>query len=295
MSKKIMYVSKFSIVSPTKVSTDLKKKIRKAMSSIDFSNIKFEHIIDKENNAMDIYRVLGSSNVLSKDGRYLSGFLLKESSVITGKIEESIQIKHPKRSENDEGIRFTIDLSEGIIVHNTKGHFKIAQFNKALTYILNIGINNFGITNVNLEVKNIKDNIDIFNLKKNLKNLGKVEKLEIQIKLFEKSKDYSFIENPEITSHTKIYETKYATGLNFNSHLEKELNNIISLHSEIEKVRTSEKVDIGNIEISGKTVIGRSFGTAKNITYEIDEKYTERVYFIDKSKDIIEDYIKTFY
>lgn len=296
MSRKIkMYVSKISIVSANEVSTDLRKRVRIAMSSIIFSDIKFENIVDRDSNAMDVYRVLGGSKELSKDNRYLSGFLLKESSLITGKINEETQIKYEERSDNDEGIRFTIDLSEGIVVYNKKLYFGTAQFNKALSYILNTGINNLGITNIDLNIENAKDNFNVSNLKENLEVLGQIEELKIKVDLLEEAKNHSFIENPEITSHTRTYTSNYATGINFNSSLEKELNDVISLHSEIEKINTLEKINIGSVKINGRTVIGKSFGTSENITYSVDEKFSEKLHFIDKSKDIIEDHIKTFY
>lgn len=296
MSEKIkMYVSKLSIAVPKEVTKDLKNKIRTAIPSIDFGVLKYGHVVDKSTNTLDTYRVLGGSKEFSKDGRYLSGFLLKESTLITGKIDESTEVKQEKRSDNDEGIRFTIDLSEWVIVYNIRQHFKIAQFNRALRDILNNGIKKLGITKVDLNIENAKDDFSILDLKDNLKLLGEIEEIKIRVELMEGDKNYPFIDNSKLTKCTKSYVSSHSTGINFDSALEKELDDLVLLNSQIEEVYKTENIKVGKIKFSGKTVTGRSFGTTENITYSVDEKFSGRRLFIDKSKDIIEDYIKTYY
>lgn len=288
--KKSIYLSEIGIAG--NVTKEFIKRINQGIMASDLLTPKFEKEVEE---GIDSYSM---SSTIEKDGeRYIYGYIIRESGINRGKIDRNTDIKDIEKIENDEGIRFLIDLYHRVIVYTGAQRFGVNQFNTAMSYILNDGLKKLNFEefkNVEMNINNIMSHMNIDNIQSELENLTDIKELKVKhVMSLEASREFNDKTGIAIEDSNHSFKND-KIGINLSkSNVKEAVENIILINNFLnENIDKKNKIN-GYVEISGKTMSDISFGTGgrqKLIYQKKENNIKEKQAFYDVAKDIIDDY-----
>ncbi len=287
--KKKIYIGRIKFIDKKSSNSNDVRRNFELIRSLGLSEVVYNRKIENESEknpegVYDNYRILRTSIEISKDENYLSAFLLKESSLIAGKIDEKTTLKDEERAPNDVGVTMVIDLNTGLYAHYSVKMLKFEQFNIALENIINkifIKLNN----DLRVETGSIKHDEQVGALLENLKKYGHIKKLKIEYLINEEGKEIEKLKKFVGMKYVREFSSDKLIGLNIDN-IQETINEVIEIQTSI--VNNGE--ELGEIKIYGETWNGKSFGNDGKLTFEIDEKNCKMPVFLNEVKDIFEDY-----
>lgn len=211
----------------------------------------------------------GSLQKLGGDKNYaVAGYLYKEAPVYLQTLDKNTKTLKKHAEDNTEAITFFFDVqNEKVMYHRTK-RFGHKEFNIAFEMLINECLKNDGIT---FRVDSLMDSMKLDEIKTELKKLGTLQMVEIDIKAPNPSGDLldKITKNGEeyledfksgnITERSVILKSKSEQGLNLDSDvINQELDKIGSIHSALE---ADEAIKNGYVEVSAEAKNGRTYTT----------------------------------
>ncbi len=275
--KKNIYLYKIKVLKQDNTyNSEFEKRILNLIYSCS-SYMDFEYI-DKEK--LSKYKLLKAER--EENSKYYFSVIKKSSHLTTTQLDDTTEKVSTSKVENDNFIRFGIDLNSNLMAIITKGHFGIDQFTVAFKYIFsealkrefkeNIGIIEFSI------VPGIPNSWNPQNLMEKVKQLNYLK--EIKMEFFENndSKESIDIEISEKRELKNISTRSFQF-----SELERTFNYYINKNNNF-------------FEFECKDINGQNYviSKIKNLKYSYNLDLSEKINFIPKAKDSIEDYIKNY-
>lgn len=202
------------------------------------------------------------------------GKVIKDSTIFVSKYNEKTkqQIKVP--TENSEVIDFFYDIKKEIVVFHTSNRFGYADFTNAFQELLNKSME-VEKEKYLFKVKLVREGLSLDKITKQLKEIGKIEKLTIEINppnpddelLDSIQKDgEKYLENIKkgnITQRSVLFASDAPEGLNIDaSMIKEELSQISQIHSKLTAEEAQKK---GYVYVGAINTSGRTFSTDDNV------------------------------
>ncbi|WP_286947647.1 hypothetical protein [Exiguobacterium sp. UBA4551] len=262
---------------------------------------------DKEGNTYEqtiTYKLVQLDSMVIKDSLSIVGRMVKNSEIITKKLEENGVIsKIPVN--NDEVIEFFFDIEKEILAYNRTNRFGHKDINDAFEKILNKIFKEKIVNNPENEMpyyvlfENIREGISIENLKKELKALGKITELTLEIippnpdgdlldDMDETLESYlEHLKEAKITHRKLTLTSRDAAGLQIEDEVvNNEIEKIGNIHS---KLSSEDAIENGYVSVQASSQNGLSFSTRKSkVRTAIIDESTNLSEFANKCKSKIQ-------
>lgn len=223
---------------------------------------ELEYIDDDGNNHKnEIKYKLGSIQKLDEKYDYsIVGYIYKKSIVYLKDINENTGEITTRAEDNTEVITFYLDIYREMVVFYTTQRFGYNEFCEALQGIIN---SSFKKTKYIFSVELYRDSININNIKEELRKLGKISEIKIDIKA--PNPDSKVLEDLEeggsrlietykegnITGRSIILTSKAPKGLILDSEVvNEEFDKINKIHH---KLSADEAIQKGYVHVNAKT------------------------------------------
>lgn len=200
----------------------------------------------------------------------ITGNIVKKTQIYIKEIDEHTGIIRKRPVDNSEVVRFHFDLHKEIVAFHRTNRFGFSDFNLAFKYLLNNSVQGLN-EEYHFEVSLLKQGLDVQEIKKQLKEIGDLETLKIEIippnpddelldNIQENGEEYlTSIKAGNVTQTSILFTSKAPQGLNLESGIIKnELEKIDKIHSKLSSEEATRKGYV-NVEASNKN--GRSFTT----------------------------------
>ncbi|MCF8010942.1 MAG: hypothetical protein K9L17_10320 [Clostridiales bacterium] len=253
---------------------------------------------DGENYYYDAIYRFNNINKLDVSFNYsIVGSIIKDSVLFANNVDEKSGELVKVPVDNSEIIRFYYDIYRETIVFYTTNRFGYNEFNLAFKELLNECISN-AEEKYNFEVSLKREGLDITEIESELRSLGYLESLKIEI--IPPNPDDEFLEDIQergdgyleslkegnVTSRSILFTSKATDGLNLNSNdIKIEINRINDIQS---MLSAKDAIAKGYASVEAENKAGRVFNTNENkpIKDKIDDSWADNMYtFAQTCKD----------
>lgn len=238
------------------------------------------------------------SNIHKLDGELkgtIVGTIIKNSKLFINEVDEKTGKIKKKAVPNSEVIDFYFDVHNEIVAFHTTNRFGYQEFNLAFKHLLNISTSEPD-EEYNFEVSLLKKGLNVKDIKKELKNIGKLEMLKIEI--IPPNPDDGLLDNIQkngekylnsikagnITNTSTIFISKTQKGLNLDAKvIEEELEMINKIHP---RLSSEEATQNGYVTVEATNKNGRFYTTNDNkpVKDTLDDKPTNPLEFAKACK-----------
>lgn len=207
--------------------------------------------------------------------------------------------------ENTELIHFYFDVKRELVVFYTTSRFGFQEFNQAFGELLNSCMNNKGTGELfHFNVALYKNGLDVNELKTQLKGMGKLRSLKVDIippnpdddlldEIEKNAEEFlKDIKESNITHKSILFESKSNEGINLNGKaVQRQLNEIENIHS---KLTTESAIKNGYVNVDATNTEGRVYSTndSKPVKDQLDEKPKDLILFARSCKKKVENLFK---
>lgn len=263
----------------------LEKRVKQAINTFDLYSPQY---LDGE----DLYKLVGVPEKV--DNMYYFSNIKKETSMNRRTVDdETVDITN-SRVNTDDLAKFAINFRFNLIVFDLKGHFGTAQFKKVLLYVINEALKGKDLDEYILNLNDLnfeKKDWTLENIEEQLSKLKFLESFHLCID-FPK---YT-VALPQLKGYFGISEHHSISkpeGIDFNNLRLQTILKILKENYELLKeVEMDECITIECTDSKGHlfTVNKEKKKFAPGFRKEVNSMEE----FIDKTKDIIEDYMATY-
>lgn len=228
----------------------------------------------------------------------IAGSVIKTSHLFVNKLDENTGEVTKIPVENTEVIEFFFDVFKEKIAYYRTNRFGYSEFSQAFKELLNICMSSKS-EEYNFEVSVLREGLSVEDIQKQLKEIGKLETLKVEIippnpddDLLDEIQDngeayITGIKEGNVTYTSTAFTSKNSQGLNIDAKvIQKELNKINKIHSKL----TDEKATMnGYVTVEATNKNGRFYSTNQNkpIKDRLEEKPSSRLKFADLCKQKI--------
>lgn len=254
-------------------SYELKDILEKLYNSISKDII---HKRIDEYDGIETYRAIYSFEDIQKNDqeKYIYGTVVKKSDIYANQRDQNNKpIK--VAVENEEYIKFYFDVLQETIVFHTTNRFGYMEFIEAISRLINTSINNvYGNDEdeyYNFEVSLRRCNLNLLNIKEELKKLEYVETLRIDIippnpdpDILEEIRKngeerLEYLKSGNVTYKSTLLQSKSSTGIVLDSDIvNEELDEAVNLHS---KLSSEEALNKGYVQVEAVSREGSTYST----------------------------------
>lgn len=276
-----LYFAKLNLVSDDLFKLYDNPKQRAAISSALFESIKLNKTWEKENFFIDDSGerrstiIEYSAHILKVDDTYshIEGWLYKKSKLYYKTLDSVTNTLVQQSTKNTEGNRFALDLNHGFVGYNTSTRFGYKEFIEAFVNIVNLGEEALQLDyryNMSLCVSGI--NLD--EIKKELKSIGKIKELRIRMQAPNPSDDLldelqkrcdglvKDFKDANVTELDLFYSTKGSSGIELTAPLINEkIDDIQGLYSGLPVEESTKK---GYVSVEATSITGRKYASGES-------------------------------
>lgn len=270
-----IYFSKLNVTSHMLKVYVKEKELNDILKKV-FVNLKEGTSYDREDfrkvgEEYHLYKANFKFKLIQKyDDNTIVGSIIKTSNLFINKINEDTGVIKKIPVENSEIIEFYFDVHEEIIAFYTTNRFGYQEFNMAFEQLLNTCMVN-ELEKYTFDVVIKKNGLSVNEITKELKKIGKLESLKIEVippnaddDLLDSIQD-DYEENLEemikgnVTHRSTIFTSKAPEGLNVDSKIIKEQIHMgEKIHS---KLSSEEATGNGYVKFEATSKNGRTFST----------------------------------
>ncbi|WP_432664185.1 hypothetical protein R9X47_27095 [Wukongibacter baidiensis] len=300
-----LYFSKVNVVSHIYDIYDKPKELRKILKKllININNdVKYEKQdvrVDEKGEVHEYNAVFKFRSIDKLDDKYnnaIVGNVVKKSLLFINDIDEKTNVVKKIPVENSEIIQFYFDVYREVVVFYTTNRFGRKEFNDAFKELLTASMNKEE-KGYNFEISLIKPNLDIADIKNELRKIGELESLKIHIippnpddELLDEISNngeeiLESMKEGNVTNKSIVFTSKSLRGLNLNAKIiNEEIGKINKIHS---KLSGKKALGLGYASVEATSVDGKTFTTedTKPIKQKISEEEKTRGLFIDVCKN----------
>lgn len=227
------------------------------------------------------YKLAQVNSMIDQSNLSIYGKLVKNSVLFVKKLEDSGEIT-VKPIDYDEIVDFYFDVEKEVIAYNTANRFGYVDINNAFQKIINQAFKNKLLTEKNfksevpifVKMNSVKEGLSIEGLKKELKKLGRITELSLEIippnspekyteNMKENGKEYlEELKRARVTQRKVVFESRDEAGLQIDDEM---INNEIELIDNIHLNLSSETaIRNGYVVVEGTKNDGTKFTTNKH-------------------------------
>lgn len=237
-----------------------------------------------QNNEEFTYEAYFKFNLITKmNDNTIVGNVIKTSNLFVNEVDEKTGEIKKIPVENSELIPFYFDVFNEIVAFYTTNRFGYNVFNNAFKELLNKSMST-NEEEFNFEVSLLKMGLSVNELQTQLKNIGKLETLKIEIippnpddELLDAIQQngeevLNDIKSGNVTHKSTIFTSTAPGGLNLDAKIIKqELEGMDKIHS---KLSSETAIKNGYVTVDATNKKGRTFSTNDNkpTTYKLTEK-----------------------
>lgn len=216
-------------------------------------------------------------------GHSIVGKIIKEAPLFFNKMDNGTGRLNKEAVDNAEIIDFYFDVHKEIVVFHTTNRFGHQEFNQAFGELLSICMTTPEEV-FYFDVSLYKEGLSVSDLKQQLKSIGNLESLRIDIippnpddELLDKiekngEKYLNEIKAGNVTSTSILFNSKSSHGLNLEAEIiEEQLKKIGNIHSQLS---SEEAIQKGYVQVEATSTDGRSYTTNNNkpVKDKLDQK-----------------------
>lgn len=266
------------------------QEARKAILKKLYLNIKEDtdytqkELRKDENGEEFLYEAHFKFNLIEKSNDYtITGNIIKKSYLFVNEVNEKTGEIKKIPVENSEVIPFYFDVYREIVAFYTRNRFGYKVFDYAFKELLNKSMSNED-EEFNFEVSIYKQGLSVDAIQSQLKQIGKLETLKIEIippnpdddlldAIQQNGEEFlNDIKRGNVTQRSTIFTSTAPAGLNIDAKIIKqELQKLDQIHSKLSSEEATKK-GYATVEATNKS--GRTFSTNNNkpIKYKLDKK-----------------------
>lgn len=255
-----------------------------------FLNIKEDSTYTQTENKHDengeeyIYEAYFRFNLIEKFDDYtIVGNVIKTSNLFINEVDERTGDIKKIPVENSEVIPFYFDVLNEIVAFYTRNRFGYKIFNSAFKQLLNKCMSTKKVK-FNCEVTPVKKGLSVNELQTQLKRIGKLEMLKIEIippnpdddlldAIQQNGEEFiNDIKSGNVTQKSTIFTSTAPGGLNIDAKIiKKELEKMDKIHSRLSGETAIKK---GYVTVEATNTNGRTYSTNDNkpTKYKLSEK-----------------------
>ncbi|ABK84490.1 MULTISPECIES: hypothetical protein [Bacillus cereus group] len=284
-----LYFSKVNINSHIFDVYEDKKKLKEILKKLylnikeDVSYVK-QNLNYAENGETYIYDAEFKFNLINKlDDDTIVGTVIKTSTLFVNQVNQETGDRKKIPVENSEVIEFYFDVYKEIVTFHRTNRFGHAEFTEAFQELVNKCMSEES-EQYHFEVALLREGLNVEDIQKQLKTIGNLETLKIEIippnpdddlldEIQENGEEYiTDIKEGNVTHTSTIFTSKETRGLNIDAKIiQEEFKKISKIHS---KLTDEEATMNGYVTVEAINKSGRLYSTNKNkaITDKIEEK-----------------------
>lgn len=277
-----LYFSKVNINShiydvyenPDKLKQILNLLLINICDDIGYEKQEIGHDEDGESYVYTAYYKFSSVEKLGdKYNNTIVGNVIKKSYLYAKQIDEATGEVKKIPVENNEVIRFYFDVYKEIVAFHRTIRFGYAEFNEAFNELINLSMKKHK-KSYNFEVSILRKGLNINEIKKQLKEIGRIETLRIEIippnpdesllnDIHENGEEFlKSVKDGNITSRSILFTSKAQEGLFLDAKIiTDELTKVESIHS---KLSSEEAIGKGYFTVEAEGKNGRKYSTKNN-------------------------------
>ncbi|MFJ7932113.1 hypothetical protein [Peribacillus sp. NPDC096448] len=263
----------------------------------------------KEDGESFLYDASYSFNFIEKaDGELVDtviGSVIKTAKIFINDIDKKTGKMTKRAIDNKEVINFYFDVYQEIVVFHTTNRFGYKEFNMAFKELLNKCMFSQDVT-YNFEVGLIKQGLNVQEIKQQLRDIGKLEYLKIEVippnpddellrGIQENGEEYlGDMQAGNVTEKSILFTSSAPEGLNINSKIiNKEIEGIDNIHS---KLSSNEATKMDYVSVEARNQNGRVYSTkdSRPVKYTLDEKPLNLLDFAKVCKRRLATLLSTF-
>lgn len=270
---------------------------------LNFKNdLQYERIDTKikDNKEIETYRATYRlDNIEKLDGKYgfsIIGKMYKDSYIYIQRQDKNTEALYKTPVDNTEVIFFYYDVYREMVMFNITHRFRQGEFPIAFKEILNSSVKEYGYI---FDVELFKKSISLDDIKEELRKIGRIEQIKIDIKLPNPDSNLlkKISEDPEekierfrkarLSSKSIILTSTTEEGINIDSELvDKELQEVSSIHSQISS-EDAIKNGYASVEAEGANNMRYTTKDSKSVTMDIEEFNRNLEYFKENGNKFI--------
>lgn len=276
-----LYFAKLNLVSDDIFSLYDDPKQRKNISYALYEAIKSNEHWKKENFFVDDNGELSSTvieysaHILRIDDThtYVEGWLYKKSRLYYKTLDSNTNTLVQQSTENTEGNRFTLDLNHGLVGYNTSTRFGYKEFIEAFENLVNLGEEACKY-DYRYSMSLCVSGINLDEIKKELKNIGRIKELRIRMQPPNPSDDLlddlqkrcdglvKDFKDANVTQLDLFYATKGSSGIDLEARLINEkIDDIQGLYSSLPVEESTRK---GYVSVEATSTTGRKYASGES-------------------------------
>ncbi|HDR7824868.1 hypothetical protein COE58_10490 [Bacillus cereus] len=284
-----LYFSKVNINSHIFDVYEDKKRLKEILKKLylnikeDVSYLK-QNLNYTENGETYTYDAEFKFNFINKlNDDTIVGTVIKTSTLFVNQVNEETGNQKKIPVKNSEVIEFYFDVYKEIVTFYRTNRFGHAEFTEAFQELVNKCMSEES-EQYHFEVALLREGLNVEDIQKQLKEIGKLETLKIEIippnpdddlldEIQENGEEYiTDIKEGNVTHKSTIFTSKETRGLNIDAKIiQEEFKKISKIHS---KLTDEEATMKGYVTVEATNKSGRHYSTNKNkaITDKMEEK-----------------------